>query len=142
MYRIQGPKRITVFVTNRSSCCQSCGAFSKESKKENKKNVVFIGSSSFIFFESRGMVSRVATKKKWSLLVSFFHLLVYSFILLPIQRLDNRIQAYMISGGEGTEMSRDCSDCSPVNGKAEWRRSHRGNTTTSAYLGERGGITQ
>lgn len=141
MYRIQGPKRITVFVTNRSSCCQSCGAFSKESKKENKKNVVFIGSSSFIFFESRGMVSRVATKK-WSLLVSFFHLLVYSFILLPIQRLDNRIQAYMISGVEGTEMSRDCSDCSPVNGKAEWRRSHRGNTTTSAYLGERGGITQ
>lgn len=80
MYRIQGPKRITVFVTNRSSCCQSCGAFSKESKKENKKNVVFIGSSSFIFFESRGMVSRVATKKMVivGIILSFVGLLIYS----------------------------------------------------------------
>lgn len=117
MYRIQGPKRITVFVTNRSSGCQSCGAFFKESKKENKKNVVFIGSSSSISFESRGLVSRVVTKGM-AIVGIFFHLLAYSFIPSPIQRLDNRFPGYVISRDEGTEMSRDCSDCSPVNGKA------------------------
>lgn len=80
MYRIQGPKRIIVFVTNRSSCCQSCGDFFKESKKENKKNVVFIGSSSFISFESRGMVSREATKGMVivGIILSFAGLFIYS----------------------------------------------------------------
>lgn len=57
-------------------------------------------------------------RKEWSLLASFSHLLVYSFILSPSQRVGNRVQGYMRYGDEGTEMSRDCSDCSPVNGKA------------------------
>lgn len=57
-------------------------------------------------------------RKGWSLLASFSRLLVYSFILSPSQQVDNRVQGYVRYGDKGTEMSRDCSDCSPVNGKA------------------------
>lgn len=44
MYRIQGPKHIIVFVTNRSSCCQSCGDFFLREQKGKQKTLYSLGS--------------------------------------------------------------------------------------------------
>ena len=37
MYRIQWPKHIIVFATNQSSCCQTCGNFTKRKEKRERE---------------------------------------------------------------------------------------------------------